>query len=612
MRIASRINAALLGAFACGSVLSYLALEVTVHPRFDEIEMANARLDHDRVVEAIDAATEKLATATQDYSYWDETYKFVQGVGVDEFIASNLTPERASVENLGVEALIFQAADEKILFGAAYDLATGEPLEGLVSELAKLSAVYTHSVDATRLSGRGLFKTSSGLVLAAIAPIHMSDRSGVPLGRVISAKRLSIEALIEQTGVKFSIEQGVSPALLSGGPAVAVLPDKIVTSFPLISLTGEPLALVKVQSSREVSRIGNMAILSAMTLMVLAALLATATLAVFLKYTVVSRIEQLKHHIATAGSEGAIKRTVNLSRNDEITELATSFNAMADQVNHLRDALADNAYMSGLSEWATGTLHNVRNGIAPIAAGSWQIAKRFDGHWMQNVRTALREHDDPDTPADRRAKLNAFLVGSVGRLVQTADQTIETARTIDDSVRSVVEMVGEYERYARRDAKVDLVNLQPLVESTTSSVLSAANVQWTVETDKSVPAIRSNGILIRQVLANVLHNAVDATQKSGQLAKIDVRLAMSSVRPGFTRITVTDNGEGIAPEMLKRLFQRGASTRHGKVGGLGLHWCANAIKILGGTINVESEGVGKGASVEIEIPCIQSVTEKAA
>ena len=96
---------------------------------------------------------------------------------------------------------------------------------------------------------------------------------------------------------------------------------------------------------------------------------------------------------------------------------------MADQVNHLRDALADSAYMTGLSEWAAGTLHNVRNGLVPLAATTYEIEKQFDGSWVRNVETAVAEHAKPETAPDRREKLNAFLVGTAARLGEIARQT---------------------------------------------------------------------------------------------------------------------------------------------------------------------------------------------
>jgi signal transduction histidine kinase len=67
------------------------------------------------------------------------------------------------------------------------------------------------------------------------------------------------------------------------------------------------------------------------------------------------------------------------------------------------------------------------------------------------------------------------------------------------------------------------------------------------------------------------------------------------------RITVADNGKGIAPEHMGRLFSHGFTTR--KDGhGFGLHSCALAAQEMGGSLTVRSDGVGQGASFILDIP----------
>jgi signal transduction histidine kinase len=73
-------------------------------------------------------------------------------------------------------------------------------------------------------------------------------------------------------------------------------------------------------------------------------------------------------------------------------------------------------------------------------------------------------------------------------------------------------------------------------------------------------------------------------------------------RPRLT-IRVEDDGEGIAPENLPRLFTHGFTTR--KNGhGFGLHSCAPAAKEMYGTMTAHSDGPGKGAAFTLELPAI--------
>jgi two-component system, LuxR family, sensor kinase FixL len=67
------------------------------------------------------------------------------------------------------------------------------------------------------------------------------------------------------------------------------------------------------------------------------------------------------------------------------------------------------------------------------------------------------------------------------------------------------------------------------------------------------------------------------------------------------RITVADNGVGVAPESFSRLFTQGFTTK--KEGhGFGLHSSALAAEEMGGTLTCVSEGPGRGAAFTLELP----------
>ena len=615
VRIASKINAALFGAFACGTLATFAVLNATIQPRFDDIEKSSAQMNHKRVTDAFDTFTEKLKTATQDYAFWDETYHFMQGEGIDEFIASNLQPEFKAIENLGVNALVFLRKDGDVIWGAAYDLETKETIDGLVKEIAHFSRSHPNIGQSNPSAERGIIRTSKGLVLVAIAPVLKSDQSGTAEGKVISAKMLDVEAAKQLTGVDFTLEplpQLVAYAELPEGVVLDKLEDRIQTTSVVKSLIGRPLALLKASSPRDVSRAGSMAIRSATMMMVLAGFAALAVLWGFLSHTVVSRIEALKMHFATAGSSGTIKSAAASANNDEIGDLARSFNSMADQVNHLRDALADSAYMSGLSEWAAGTLHNVRNGLVPVAATTWQVEQLFDEAWVKNVETAAAEHADTATPPERRLKLNAFLVGSARRFVDAAKQTTDLTGKINGASQSVLDMVAEFERYAHRKTEIEAIDVLPMIEAAAASTIAGRAKEIELVLPSVSATIAGNGVILRQIISNIFVNAVEAMEGQPRRGRIEVSIAEPKDNAGYTRIKISDNGEGLTSDRLTSIFQRGVSTRKGRSGGLGLHWCANAAKVLGGTIYAESAGIGHGASIVIELANFDANKKQAA
>jgi signal transduction histidine kinase len=88
-----------------------------------------------------------------------------------------------------------------------------------------------------------------------------------------------------------------------------------------------------------------------------------------------------------------------------------------------------------------------------------------------------------------------------------------------------------------------------------------------------------------------------------------ITVAIYVANPNFVRITVADNGLGIATENLNRIFSQGFTTR--KEGhGFGLHSGANAARQLGGSLTVQSKGLGHGATFILALPVIKPLSEK--
>jgi C4-dicarboxylate-specific signal transduction histidine kinase len=116
---------------------------------------------------------------------------------------------------------------------------------------------------------------------------------------------------------------------------------------------------------------------------------------------------------------------------------------------------------------------------------------------------------------------------------------------------------------------------------------------------EDVPPINVEKHKILQILVNLIRNAKYACQDSGRLdPKMTVRVTNGA---GRIKISVIDNGIGIPPENMIRIFNHGFTTR--KDGhGFGLHSGALSAKEMGGSLTVQSDGVGKGAMFILELP----------
>lgn len=601
MRIASKINAALFGVFAAGTLATFGVLNTVILPKFEDIEQTAAQTNHKRIVEAFDAFTQKVETATHDYAIWDETYKFIQDEADTEFVASNLEPEFKAVENLGINVLLFLKDDGTVRWGAAYDLETKEALPGVIGEIATLA------LKGKAESKRGLIETSKGIFLIAKSPILKSDGSGPAFGKVVSAKFLDLEAVKTLTEVNFKLLPIAEQPAATKDIVMKVGKDQIVTTSLITDIFDQPLVALEVNSPRDVSTAGMVAIRSAALMMLLAGFVSLGVLWTFLRLTVVDRIDSLSRHFTVAGSSGRIKSAELGESSDEIGDLARSFNGMASQVNHLRDALADSAYMDGLSEWAAGTLHNVRNGLVPVANTTWKIEKLFDSALFRNIQIASAQHADPATDPERRKSLNAFLVAAASSVTDIAKQTKEMTATITGASKNVLEMVTEFERYTqRKSTAVEPVDLLPLLKSVTADAANTLGRDIEFVLPARSVEVDGNRVVLRQVFSNIVVNAVEAiaameANSPGRRGRIEIQIDARTRSSDAIRIAVIDNGEGVSADKLQSIFHRGVSTRQSRAGGLGLHWCANAIKLLGGTIHAESEGPGRGTTMVIQL-----------
>ncbi|HEX7078771.1 MAG TPA: ATP-binding protein [Candidatus Eisenbacteria bacterium] len=115
---------------------------------------------------------------------------------------------------------------------------------------------------------------------------------------------------------------------------------------------------------------------------------------------------------------------------------------------------------------------------------------------------------------------------------------------------------------------------------------------------------------VRQVMMNLLGNAVKFTDTGEVRVRAD-----RDERTGRARIVVEDTGAGIAPEQRARLFTKfaqidGSYTRRHAGTGLGLAISKALMQNMGGTITVESEGIGRGTTATLTFPPLESAADR--
>jgi signal transduction histidine kinase len=156
-------------------------------------------------------------------------------------------------------------------------------------------------------------------------------------------------------------------------------------------------------------------------------------------------------------------------------------------------------------------------------------------------------------------------------------------------------------------------DLAAIVESAIEVVqpaASAKNIRLSADIQTRPAMTMGDPDRLQQVVWNLLLNAVKFTASGGQ---VTIRLARQN---GFV-LTVSDTGIGIDPSFLPQIFQpfrqadASATREHGGLG-LGLTIVRHLVELHGGTVSARSEGVGKGATFEIQLPSELSVEDRKA
>lgn len=155
---------------------------------------------------------------------------------------------------------------------------------------------------------------------------------------------------------------------------------------------------------------------------------------------------------------------------------------------------------------------------------------------------------------------------------------------------------------------IDLVEVITVAIEVVQPVANAKGIQLQFVQDAEVKQIWGDSERLQQVMWNLLSNAVKFTPEGGG---VEVRLSLVSgsaeVKKKSAQIQVSDTGKGISAEFLPYVFERfrqadSKSTRADKGLGLGLAIAQHLVQLHRGTIEVESPGIGQGATFTVKLP----------
>ncbi len=226
-------------------------------------------------------------------------------------------------------------------------------------------------------------------------------------------------------------------------------------------------------------------------------------------------------------------------------------------------------------------------------------------HDFNNILTAILGYTD----------LAKFKVASGSQL----EQYINQIQTACSRAGALVEQILSFSRQTKCEKR--FINIQPVIREALK--LLRASLPTTIEISQDIQTesgtIYADPVQIHQVLMNLCTNAKHAIGDNEGTLKIilakvnldgDSSLLTHDMNPGpYFKLSVTDTGHGMSPEVMRRIFEPYFTTKDSGVGtGLGLAVVHGIIKSHGGTIKVESEE-GKGSTFNIYLPLIERPEE---
>jgi two-component system NtrC family sensor kinase len=267
---------------------------------------------------------------------------------------------------------------------------------------------------------------------------------------------------------------------------------------------------------------------------------------------------------------GNLDAKVEITSNDELHELADTFNAMAfalkkrdEQLKEFtRNKVMESERLALIGQLAAGVAHELNNPLQGIVAYSHLLLEKTPG-------------EDPKRE-------------SLRKIVNQANRCTDIVRGLLDFSRQ------------RKPAK-QLSNINPILQECVSLVEKQAlfhNIEIVEDFAENLPPIFIDPSQMQQVFINLIINAAEAIEGNGRLM-----VATSYDAPGkFVRVRFTDTGHGIRAEDMEKIFDPFFTTKEvGHGTGLGLAISFGIIKEHGGSISVESKA-GEGTTFTVRLP----------
>ena len=617
------------GVFVLSAILSIVIQRQVIMPSFLDLEESTATRNSERVVQAIDRELDAVSPSVSDWAYWTDTYEYAQGE-YPEYIDDNFTDISVTLGGMDMNFFALYDVNGDALWVRGWDIENEEVID--LGELSGDRLDLSHPLfQLPELDSvvKGILPTSVAPLLVVSKSILTNDKKGPAVGTLVMGRFLdnaAFEKLSEQTRIDVTVkvpeggdvEWGSirGAGLLHSSMSTVKSETQWLMSTALGDLYGVPQLTIEVATPRDITARGASAVNLALLSLAATGLFTMVVMWFALQRVLLKPISKLTKYTVAVGEDENLVRRLHFDRQDEVGTLAHGLDEMVDKLQEARRAVIEQSYRSGISEMASGVLHNIGNAITPLNVRLVTVGQELRAAPSNDMQQASTELADPATSPERRADLQKF-VELVGMdMANSMSKASEEIAKAVQQVNTVQEILVDQERASRAERVIESINIDELIRTSVSTLSEGMQSGLRLVVEPSVAeggSVKGSQAALKQVVANVLVNAAESIETSGSdLGSLVITAALEEIEgQGMMHLRFVDTGTGIPRDSLNQLFIRGFSTKNREGSGHGLHWSANTLKSLGGWMSAESSGPGKGACFHIYLPAVDSVLVKA-
>jgi len=598
-----------------------------IAPEFEKLEQVAALKDTNRVFSAIDIEVEFLAErASHDVMQMgNDWHRLSEGHSQGQL--SSETPTRLRRLSGRVEWAAIVSVDGEWTWLTTLTVdAAGQTLSPQSNrsqlDFPGVAQLVAHS-DPVRPRGvQGMTRGSDDqLYLFAAIPLgragEVDEAAETDLFYVVGRRfgDQVVADLRQRTSVPFSIRLLRKGMAIQKQVEIAAKNSSILhVQSPLASPSGQVLAELNVQLPREVTNRSNRTTAFARYLSLCGACASLLLLLLFLQRIVIGRLEKIRQHterIAQSGiiSEASAAPVLRVAGHDEIGQLAQSFDRMRNRLGDAQRRLSDASHAAGMSLVADTVIHNVGNVLTNVNSLLETATRRVESLRIEPLEKLADRLRSDDVDQQLQKATPDYLTRLSETLEQDKGELAALLQTLNDNIQHIHQVIRDQRRHAHQPIKwvaLDLGSVIAEAAKCSQARLAADNVHVEFKCDQDVRVWTDRSLLL-QILINIIGNAGNATRhitSRQPTLKIDLIRAKSTVLIRFR-----DNGCGMDEQTIARVFDAHFTTRQSG-SGLGLHFCAIAMKRIAGSIHAESDGPDMGATFSVEVPIEEPSTDR--